>query len=93
MSCPAVGDDAKLGVYEQYRPNDPQQKGCAQPVHIGKPRFFGKNTTSNVPLYVAMDFEQYNIARTGMMVASAAAIVLGITLAVVLIKKKRTPVF
>ena len=89
MACAPIGDDAKLGIYEQYRPNDPQQKGCTAAPYMGKPRFFGKNSTTNTPLYVALDFEHYQIARTGMAIAATAAVILGISLSIVLLKKKK----
>ena len=85
-ACTPIGDDAKLGIYEQY---GPQLKGCAAPQYMGKPRFFGKNATNDTPLYVAIDFEHYQIARTGMAIATSAAVILGISLCVVLMKKKK----
>ena len=87
MSCFVIGDDAKLGQYVQYKPNDPTQPRCAQPVHMGKPRFYGCDASGDHPLYVALDFEQYRIAQKGMLIATGAALLFGIALVVVVLKK------
>lgn len=86
-ACAPIGDADRLGSYDQYRPNDPQMKGCAAPRYMGKPRFFGKNSTNDTPLFVALDFEHYQIARTGMFIATGAAVVLAIALVFKMAKK------
>lgn len=91
-TCGPISDSDKLGAYEQYRPNDPQIKGCTAPRYMGKPRFFGKNSTNDTPLFVALDFEHYQIARTGMAIATATAVILGIALIYKMTKKTRAMV-
>lgn len=91
-TCGPISDGDKLGAYDQYRPNDPQMKGCSAPRYMGKPRFFGKNSTNDTPLFVALDFEHYQIVRTGMAIATGAAIILAIALAYKMAKKTRAMV-
>lgn len=90
MSCPAITTDTKFGNYERYRPGDPKQQGCASPPYIGRPLFYGKNTSNDTPLFAVLDFEHYKIARSATWIATATALALGIGLAVVLLKRKKT---
>ena len=62
---------------------------CGGLPRMGKLRFYGKEVVSNKPLFVAMDFEQYQIARVGMMIATSTAVILGISMIVMAMKKKR----
>ena len=87
-TCGPISDGDKLGSYAQYRPNDPKMGGCIAPRYMGKPRFFGKSS-NDTPLFVALDFEHYQIARTGMAIATGVAIILGVALAYKMTKRTR----
>lgn len=88
--CPSLDATSKLGSFEQFRSDlAPCATGARQ---VGKPLFFGRSPApKDEPLYVAMDFEQYQIARKGMSIATTVAIVLGLALVVVVLKKKKAP--
>jgi hypothetical protein len=88
MACVPIGDDAKLGTYAQYA-SLKDDKGCTDPQYMGKTLFFGKDAAKDVPIYVALDFEHYQIARAGMAIAASAAVILGVSLCFVLLRKRR----
>lgn len=83
--CSPIDNSTRLGSFEQYRTN---LAPCAAP-QIGKPLFFGRRPApQDEPLFVALDFEQYEIARKSMILATTAAAALGIALVVVLLKNR-----
>lgn len=87
-ACAPLDGASLLGSFQQYRTDlAPCTPTAAR--QIGKPLFFGRHPAKNEPIFVAMDFEQYEIARKGMAVATTAALVLGAALVVVLIKNKK----
>ena len=83
--CTPLPADVKLGNYARFSSGMPK---CPDN-HIGKPLFFGRSNKDE-PMYVAMDFEQYRIAKNGMTIATGVAVVLGIAFVVALIKKKKS---
>jgi hypothetical protein len=87
-ACAPLDPTSKLGSFFQYNTDlAPCTPAAAR--QIGKPLFFGRHPAKDEPIFVAMDFEQYEIARKGMAVATTVAIVLGAALVVVLIKNKK----
>lgn len=87
-SCNPIAETDKFGSYEKYTSNT-SMPGCTSPVHMGTVRFYGKNAQSNTPLFVAMDFEQYQIARVGMLIATSTAIIFGVIGIVMTIKQSK----
>ena len=85
--CDQLAQDVKLGQYSQFTVEQPRCRGRVQ---IGRPLFFGKNSSGKRPLFVALDYEQYNIAKTGMFIASGTAIALGVALIVSVMGKRRS---
>ena len=86
MSCAPIGDTDSLGQYLSYSDKIP---ACAA-TYMGRPRFFGRNVSNNKPLFVALDFEHYQIARGGMAIATSATIILGVALIYISMKKKKS---
>jgi hypothetical protein len=75
-----------LGGFRQYNTALPPCTSAAAR-QIGKPLFFGRSPAVDEPMFVAMDFEQYQIARKGMVIATTVAVALGVALVVVAVRK------
>lgn len=84
--CPTIDAATKLGSIPQY---STELAPCTAQ-QIGKPVFFGRRADKDEPLFVALDFEQYEIARKGMMIATTTAIVLGVSLVFAVVMKKKS---
>jgi hypothetical protein len=90
MACSRITTSSLLGNIPLF---DATKPGCdnADDLVLQKPLFFGKNNANQQPIFAVMDYERFKISRTGMMIASASALILGIAtivLAVKLHKKK-----
>lgn len=83
--CSAITDSSLFGTYGLF---DETKPGCddADAFVMGKPRFYGKNNANGQPMFVALDYENFKIARTGMIISTCTAAVLGITTIVLAIK-------
>ena len=84
-TCAPATPQTLFGTYGLY---DDSKPGCdnAAALLLGKPVFYGKNNANRQPLFVVLDYEHFKIARSGMVVASGAALVLGVTALVLAIK-------
>jgi hypothetical protein len=84
-NCSPLTAASLLGSYGLY---DTSKPGCdrASEFAIGKPMFFGKNNVTNDPMFAVIDFENFKIAKTGMIVASCIAAALGVTTIILAIK-------
>ncbi len=84
-SCSAITDSSMFGTYGLF---DETKPGCdsAEQFFMGKPKFYGKNNANGQPMFVALDYENFKIARTGMIISTCTAAVLGITAIVLAVK-------
>ena len=85
MSCAPLNCTSLFGTFGLF---DDSKPGCdnAESLSLGKPKFYGKNAKTGLPLFVAMDYQNFQIARTGMTIASGLAVVLGVAVVVLGIK-------
>lgn len=83
-TCAPITPATLFGTYELY---DDSKPGCDNVEGLmTKPLFYGKNNKNHQPLFVVMCYENFKIARSGMIIASGAAVVLGVTSIVLAIK-------
>ncbi len=88
--CSTITETSLFGT---YKPFDASQPGCddANAVVLGRPIFYGKNNANGQPMFVALDYEHFKIARTGMIISTCSAAVLGITAIVLAVKLSKRP--
>lgn len=84
-TCSAITDSSMFGTYGLF---DDTKPGCdgADAFMMGRPRFYGKNNANGQPMFVALDYVNFKIARTGIIISTCTAAVLGITTIVLAVK-------
>lgn len=84
-TCSAITDSSMFGTYGLF---DAAKPGCdgANAFVMGRPRFYGKDNANGQPMFVALDYEHFKIARTGMIISTCTAAILGITAIVLAVK-------
>lgn len=84
-ACVKLADNVTLGTYPLYVKGTGVKCSGAAAIVPTSPLFFG-NDENDDPIFAAMSYKQYMMAKYGIMAASAAALGLGIATVVLGVK-------